>query len=101
MISKNKITSIANNLQFDLVGFADATELIEESVHFKEWLAKGYHAGMSYMERNIEKRFDVTNILTISCKYLMPPLSNKTWILKHESQTRDMYYKCSIYSQFY
>lgn len=64
-----------------------------------------HHASMTGSRLNsnigLVNCFDVTNILTISCKYLMPPLSNKTWILKHESQTRDMYYKCSIYSQFY
>ncbi|HEX2866675.1 MAG TPA: tRNA epoxyqueuosine(34) reductase QueG [Ignavibacteriales bacterium] len=53
----------AKNLGFDLIGFTPADELIEETEKLQEWLAKKYNAGMAYMERSIEKRRDVRNIL--------------------------------------
>jgi epoxyqueuosine reductase len=48
---------------FSLVGIAEAVPLHAEMATFSEWLRRGYHAGMGYMERNDDKRFDVRNIL--------------------------------------
>ena len=53
----------AKAIGFDLVGFAKADELKNESKNLKEWLDKDYQAGMDYMERNFEKRKDVKQIL--------------------------------------
>ncbi len=65
MIITNQIVEEkAKQLGFDLVGFADASILDTEIQHFKEWLTKGYQSKMSYMERNLEKRKDVREILT-------------------------------------
>ncbi len=54
----------AGSLGFDLVGFARAEVLYEETKFLEKWLASGYQAGMSYMERNIEKRKNTANILS-------------------------------------
>lgn len=53
----------AKLLGFDLIGFARADALEKETSHLKSWLALGYQATMEYMERNLEKRLDVRNIL--------------------------------------
>ncbi len=53
----------AKELGFDLIGFAPAETLANETENLKEWLVKGYNASMEYMARNMEKRFDVKNIL--------------------------------------
>jgi len=53
----------ARELGFDLVGFAKADLLKEETKLLQTWLDKGYHASMEYMSRNIEKRKDVVRIL--------------------------------------
>jgi epoxyqueuosine reductase len=53
----------AKKLGFDLVGFAPASKLVKESEHLSEWLKLGYNSGMSYMEKNFEKRRDVQEIL--------------------------------------
>jgi len=53
----------AKQVGFDLVGFAKAEILFEESGQLAEWLEKKRHAGMEYMEKNFEKRKDVTKIL--------------------------------------
>jgi epoxyqueuosine reductase len=53
----------AKQVGFDLVGFAEADLLREESEHLQEWLDKNYQAGMEYMNKNFEKRKDVKQIL--------------------------------------
>ena len=57
------VTEKAKSLGFDLVGFAKAEILEEETKYLKKWLASGYQSGMAYMERNIEKRKNISNIL--------------------------------------
>jgi len=52
------IRLLASEFGFDLCGFAATGELHEEFERLAEWLDKGYHAGMAYMERNQEKRKD-------------------------------------------
>ncbi len=53
----------AKQLGFDLIGFAKADLLIEETEKLESWLEKGYQASMSYMEKNLHKRKDVKEIL--------------------------------------
>jgi epoxyqueuosine reductase len=53
----------AKQIGFDLVGFAKAEELTEETFNLEKWLEKKYHGEMDYMQRNFEKRKDVSKIL--------------------------------------
>jgi len=62
-ITNEIFIKIAKEIGFDLIGFAKAEELKEEIAKLKEWLKNGYQAGMVYMERNVEKRKNVANIL--------------------------------------
>ncbi|NOX18588.1 MAG: tRNA epoxyqueuosine(34) reductase QueG [Chlorobi bacterium] len=62
-IKQTEILPIIKEFRFDLIGFAKAETLNDEIENLKTWLRKGYSAGMEYMERNVEKRFDVRNIL--------------------------------------
>jgi epoxyqueuosine reductase len=52
----------AKQFGFDLVGFAKADLLVEETGKLETWLAKGYQASMEYMEKNLHKRKDVKEI---------------------------------------
>lgn len=63
-ITNQIVIEKARQLGFELVGFAKAEELIEEAAKLEEWLSLGYQAGMKYIEKNIEKRKDVTKILS-------------------------------------
>lgn len=56
----------AHAVGFDLVGFAKAEVLTEEIIKLKEWLRKGYQSGMKYMERYLEKRKNVNEILPVA-----------------------------------
>ena len=57
------VTEKAKELGFDLVGFARAEVLHDETEKLKQWLGKDYHASMEYMNCNYDKRRDVKNIL--------------------------------------
>lgn len=62
-ITNQIVIEKAKELGFDLIGFAKAEPLIEETDHLQQWLNLGYHASMDYMNRNIEKRTDLNLIL--------------------------------------
>lgn len=62
-ITNDIVIKRAKQIGFDLVGFAKADELTEETSNLKKWLDMKYHGDMEYMERNIEKRNDVSKIL--------------------------------------
>ncbi|MCU7497303.1 MAG: tRNA epoxyqueuosine(34) reductase QueG [Ignavibacteria bacterium] len=57
------VKDVAVKTGFDLAGFTEADELSGETEKLQAWLDKGYNAGMAYMERNVEKRRDIRNIL--------------------------------------
>lgn len=60
----NKIVEdVSKLLGFDLVGFAEYTDLDEEVEHLNVWLKNNFNAEMSYMARNLDKRKDVRLIL--------------------------------------
>ena len=50
-------------LGFDLVGVAPAERMDAEAALFAEWVARGKHGSMAWMERNIDRRADVGLIL--------------------------------------
>lgn len=63
MISNDTIIRIAKRLGFELVGFARADKLVNETNRLKDWIEKGFQSKMDYMERNLDKREDVSLIL--------------------------------------
>jgi len=48
---------------FDAVGIAQALPLDIEFRHYREWIDAGMHGTMGYLDRNAEKRRDVTEIV--------------------------------------
>lgn len=62
MNEKEKISQAikaeALRLGFYACGIAPAKPVGEETEKFREWLSKGYHSQMKYMENHAEKRFD-------------------------------------------
>ncbi len=70
------IKSQAQNLGFDLVGIAPAQPLEEESFRLREWINRGYHAAMKWMENRMEEREDIRNyfpeaksVITLAMNY--------------------------------
>ncbi len=89
------VTGKAKAIGFDLVGFAKAEPLKEEIKKLETWISKGFQAGMGYMERNIEKRANVENILT-GAKSVISLALNYNTPEKHHSH--DDYGKISRYA---
>ena len=63
MIPKNLITNAALEVGFDIVGVVHAMALEEEAQRFGGWLREGHHSTLSYLERNVEKRFDASKLV--------------------------------------
>ncbi|HTP13149.1 MAG TPA: tRNA epoxyqueuosine(34) reductase QueG [Bacteroidota bacterium] len=59
----DSIRTKALELGFSKVGFAAAEPLSEEADHLREWIARRFHATMAWMERGVEKRTDVRQVL--------------------------------------
>jgi epoxyqueuosine reductase len=57
------IRTKAIELGFSKVGVARAEILKEDGGHLQEWLNRGYHASMAWMQKNAEKRIDVSKVL--------------------------------------
>ena len=79
MISRNIITNLAAEVGFDLVGVVRAEALDDEHNRFKKWLLAGNSSTLSYLERNIEKRFDAgrlvegsRSVVVCAVSYLSP-----------------------------
>jgi epoxyqueuosine reductase len=62
-LTNDIVVKEARSAGFDLVGFAKAEELTAEVEKLEEWLRRGFQSGMKYMERNLEKRKKVNEIL--------------------------------------
>lgn len=58
MIPQNLIINAAREVGFDLVGIVRAEAMTTEHDRFCRWLAVGHHSTLTYLERNIDKRFD-------------------------------------------
>ena len=58
-----KIRSHALDLGFSHVGISPADPLLREGERLREWLARGYHGTMDWMERRVEKRSDPREVL--------------------------------------
>ncbi|MBV9927808.1 MAG: tRNA epoxyqueuosine(34) reductase QueG [Acidobacteria bacterium] len=53
----------ARALGFEKVGVVRAEALMEERARLEEWLARGHHATMGWMERGLERRTDPRELL--------------------------------------
>jgi epoxyqueuosine reductase len=86
------IKSAALEAGFDAVGIAPPDISPEEQHFFSEWLDSGFHAGMGYMERNVEKRRHPEK--------LFPGVKSVIVLLKsyHRNELPDMPHKVSRYA---
>lgn len=58
MLGLDEVKQAALEVGFDACGVARADALTDEEYPLRQWLARGWHAGLGYMERNVEKRMD-------------------------------------------
>ncbi|MFM8770723.1 MAG: tRNA epoxyqueuosine(34) reductase QueG [Candidatus Kapaibacterium sp.] len=62
-MTTDAIKQAALEIGFDAVAIARAEPLDQEIERYRQWLESGYHGAMGYMERNLEARHDVRNIV--------------------------------------
>jgi epoxyqueuosine reductase len=62
-VTSERIKELARELGFDAAAIASAEPLEAEIQRYDEWIARGYHGTMAYMERNRESRYDVRTIV--------------------------------------
>ncbi|MGB0930763.1 MAG: tRNA epoxyqueuosine(34) reductase QueG [Chitinophagales bacterium] len=66
-MSKHKYThqikQAAYEMGFQYVGISKAEFLEEEAANLEEWLQRGYHGKMTYMENYFDKRLDPTKLV--------------------------------------
>lgn len=60
----------ALELGFDGVGFAKATYLEDDDRRLSEWVSKGMHGSMEWMERNHHKRVDPRKLVPGTCSVI-------------------------------
>jgi epoxyqueuosine reductase len=72
------ITKEARNLGFEDVGFVPIKRLNEDADKLKQWLERGYHGSMSYMENHFEKRVNPAELV---------PGSKSVMVLTHNYYT--------------
>ncbi|VBB48226.1 Epoxyqueuosine reductase [uncultured Paludibacter sp.] len=65
----------ALEIGFDACGVAKAEFLEEDLLFFNSWLKNGFQAEMSYLERNLEKRFN-PQIMVEECKSIVVVMLN-------------------------
>jgi len=58
MLNSGEVKRLALEVGFDACGIAPAGALGDDEYPLREWLARGWHAGLAYMERNVEMRMD-------------------------------------------
>lgn len=59
-----QIKEKALSIGFDDCGITEAVVDDEDILMLKHWISNGYQAGMDWMERNLDARFDPENVLT-------------------------------------
>ena len=69
----------AHDEGFDKVGIVSAGSLVDEGQLLREWLARGYHGEMAWMQRDVEKRIDprlvfpqARSIVVVALNYFTP-----------------------------
>lgn len=57
------IKTMSNRLGFDYCGIAQAQKLEDDAVRLENWLHKGMHGSMQYMEKYFDQRIDPTRLV--------------------------------------
>jgi len=58
MLSSDEVKRLAAEVGFDACGVARADRLSDDEYPLREWLQRGWHADLAYMERNVDMRMD-------------------------------------------
>lgn len=68
MLNYNHLQQIGHKLGVDKIGVSAVESIPPEGL--QEWLNQGYHGEMAYMERNLEKRCDPSQLVPGACSVI-------------------------------
>lgn len=93
MLNKEEVVRIALEVGFDACGVARADALADSEYPLRQWLARGWHGDLDYMERNIEKRMDPRQLVpgahsVICCVSAYPPPTSEGGVAAY-ARTRE------------
>lgn len=93
MLNSDEVKRIALEVGFDACGIARAARLGDEEYPLRQWLDKGWHGDLGYMERNVDMRLDPRLLVpgarsVICCLSVYPPPTD-TGGTAAFAQTRD------------
>lgn len=99
-LSAEPIIERAKALGFEECSISDASLLHEEAQKVEEWLEKGHHGEMGYLERNRQKRYDprklvqnTRSIITVLFNYYPPEeLKGSRYKISKYAYGRDYHY---------
>ncbi len=63
MLEIETVKKVAADVGFDLCGVAKCRRFDGDESFFREWLACGYGSSLDYLQRNLDKRFDVERLV--------------------------------------
>lgn len=63
MLEIETVKKVAASVGFDLCGVAKCRRFDGDEAFFREWLACGYASSLDYLQRNLDKRFDVERLV--------------------------------------
>ncbi len=84
MLNSEEVKRIAIEVGFDACGIARADALTDSEYPLRQWLDRGWHGDLQYMERNIDKRMDPRLLLPGACTVIClvsaygPPEAGRT-----------------------
>ena len=91
MTFSEEIKQYALSLGFDACGICRAEES-EQEVHYRRWLLEECHAGMGYLERNIDKRMDPRLMVEGARSIISVALNYFPHRFQHEDAPKFAYY---------
>ena len=96
MNQDHSIHSRAEILGFDRCGIARCRPLEERRGLLERWLAQGRHGGLTYMERNLDKRIDpallvegARSVVVCAISYNRPPAAGVASRIASYARGRD------------
>jgi len=98
LLLTHKVRAKATELGFQGCGFSKAQHLEEESIHLEDWLHKGLHGEMKWMENHFEKRTD-PRILMPGSKSVLSLFLSYNFEMNHEIDHRSDAPKVAKYAR--
>ena len=90
MLNSDEVKRIALEVGFDACGVAPADVLSDDEYPLRQWIARGWHADLGYMERNLDKRMDPRLLVegarsVICCVSAYPPPTHEGGVAAYAS----------------